>query len=151
MSTPFEQLLYQHLIADAAVLAAVGRDGAGNPTIYDDQPPPGVVDGYYPYIRFQRITTNRLYVHSPAAGTANGSNSWIRMQFDIVAKGASSRAQCDSVTRILIASLGTFTNGAPNTSGAPNFVLNERGSTQPQVEGVPRVESIDVRMWNGDQ
>lgn len=152
MSTSLEQLLYAFLLGDSAVVAALGNDSASptpNPSLYLVQLPPGVVDGYYPACTYQRISTNRLYVHS-VAGVVNGSAGWARFQFTVWAKGNTSGNQTDIATRAILNRLASF-NGQSNGVGAANFCLSQSMHVEADVDP-PLFKSIfDVRVFYQDQ
>lgn len=150
MATALEQLIHAALIADVGVQAALGRDAAGNVTLYLVQLPPGIVDGYYPAAAFQRISTVPLYTHSQGVGTANGSAGWTRFQFTVWAKGAGSGLQTDTAIRAILTALASF-NGQPGVLGAANFLMSRRMQVEPQVDP-PLFKAIaDVRIWYQDQ
>lgn len=153
MATPLEQLIYAFLIGDSGVIAALGNDGATptpNPSLYLVQLPPGVVDGYYPACTFQRISTNRLYVHQPGSSTNNGSAGWARFQFTVWAKGNTSGNQTDVAVRAILARLQSF-NAQSNGIGAANFCESQQMRVEANVDPPIFKAIFDVRMFYQDQ
>lgn len=150
MATSLETLLYAHLSVDAGVLAALGRDPAGNITLYRVQLPPGTTGSAFPACAFQRIATVPLYTHSQN-GNPNGSVGWARFQFTVWATGASSGNLCDTAIRAIIASLATFNGQGATYPGAPNFVLNRSEHIEANVDPPLFKQICDVRVFYQDQ
>ncbi len=105
---------------------------------FDTQLPQGMI-GSGTCVRVLRISTVRDYNFQ---GIQNVS--WVRMQIDVLDPNPETGR---SVASAIIGFLGTASFGNIPTQFA-NFVLNQRGGMDPQLQPPVFVQTIDVRIFN---
>lgn len=128
--------------AAAADPTISGIFGSGSPLLlrwYNTQLPPGNVPKAGTCLRAQRISTSPLYGMQGLFQT-----NWVRMQFDIL--------DLSSITALtasdaIINWLGTVSFGNLPDQFA-NFLLNQRGGLQPQLQPPVYVQTLDFRIFN---
>lgn len=106
----------------------------------------------FPAVAYQRISTQKLYSNDQLANTRWGTNGWARIQLTIAGDGASGYAQAIAVAAAIRDALKTFNIGSDQTSppalaGAPNFVLNEWDSVQPNTVPPKFLRFMDVKVF----
>jgi hypothetical protein len=115
--------------------------GSGSPLIFrwfDTQLPQGYIQSGT-CVRVLRVSTNRTYSF---AGIQN--MSWIRFQIDVLdADPEQARAGASAI----IGFLGAVSLGNIPTQYA-NFLLNQRGGMDFQLQPPVFVQTLDVRLWN---
>lgn len=140
-----EQQIYDALIADAGINGVIGQ------RLYLVQLPQNPT---YPVAAYQRISTQRIYSHSPQA--AQASTGWSRFQFTCWASGATGGQVALAFRLALQNALQTFNAWALPTSPEvflqyPNFILDERMGVEPQTNPPLFKAIIDAKIWFQDQ
>lgn len=140
MST-IEQQLRESLLANAGVSALIGT------RLYLVQKAQGSA---YPCVAYQRISTQRQYHH--VLGGNQASTAWSRFQFTIWADGKTGGEVTQQVSAALRAALQTFNLAAQPASPAvlrqaPNFVLNEHMTNEPNPQQPLFKSILDVKIW----
>lgn len=106
----------------------------------------------FPCAAMQRISTQRIYSHDQLANPRWGKNGWARFQFTIFGDGASGAEQARTVAEALINALKTFNQGADPAcpevlTGAPNFVVNQWESVQPNTTPPKFMQFVDAKIF----
>jgi hypothetical protein len=137
-----EKLLYDHLRADATLAGLTGG------RVYIVQMPQQPV---YPLIRYQRISTQRMYANTGASA----STTWTRFQFDLAATGADGSVVALQLRDALLGALQNFDGSnqpaspAVPSNQAPNFALQEMMTAWPASPQPIFVYRVDVRIFAG--
>lgn len=109
-----------------------------------------------PCATYQRISTVRQYTHNRGAGLeAAGARGWIRVQLTFWAAGDTSGEDVLAIRDAFLQFLAVWNQAAiPESpiSGdqAPNFVLNERFTFEPQPNEPLARYLMDVQAWFHD-
>jgi hypothetical protein len=149
LSVSLEQLLYEAVIGNAAIVSLLSTDGGGNPAFYLIQlPQQGNV---YPAGVYQRVSSPRLFVLQQVGNQASVGRA--RFQFTFWGYDAGVLEQIDIA---LLAMFRTF--DAYNAAGSPPTVIqpgfysySSRLLTEPQTQPVLQKLLVDVIFWFQDQ
>lgn len=121
--------------------------------LYPVQIPPNPT---FPCVAMQRIATERLYSMDQLSNANWGGKGWARVQFTCFGDGASGKLQAEAVATAIRGALKTFNVGAETESpsvlrGAPNFVLNEWETVEPETDPPKFKRILDTRMFIGEE
>ena len=140
-----EAIIDNALRADAGLAALIGQ------RLYLVQK---ANDCSYPCMAYQRISSTPLY--AMGFGNAQGTFGSARFQFTIFGDTATGAEAVLSVRDALVAALRTFNASALPVSPAqltqaPNFVVMERMTNEPQPRQTIFMYVLDALIWYQDQ
>jgi len=152
-----EQQLYTAIAGNAGVQALLAVDAGGNVAFYDKQLPQQNVTGAgalaYPAGVYQRISSPRLFVHTPLAQQASAGRA--RFQLTFWATGATSTLTLGQIDAAVLAAFrGSdffFPSGSPPVDRGNFFSYDSRMEVEPNTQPPLARLRIDVQFWFQDQ
>jgi len=152
--TSVEQQLSTAIAADATIQGLLATDPGGNLAFYDKQLPQQNFNGaafVQPCGVYQRISSPRLFVHTPVASQANAGRARFQLTFwgyDTVV--------LDQIDAAVLAVMRTFDafnipGSPPVFTQAPFIDYSSRTTIEPQTQPTLQKVQIDVQFWFQDQ
>jgi hypothetical protein len=155
LSVSLEQLLYQGLLADAAVTALLGVDAGNNPAIYDKQLPQQTFATFASTANFtagvfNRISSPSLFAHG--AGAAQGNTGRAHFTLEFWSNSSEGTVLLDSLNRAIKSFFQSFSAwGSPASTNPGFFSYSARTGIEAQMQPTLQKLFIDVQFWFSDQ
>jgi hypothetical protein len=137
-----EEIFHQAIAADSVLGPAFGG------RIYLVQMPQLVPA--YPAMTFQRISTQRIWVHAQSGVGKESSAGFTRFQVDIWSNTATGGNDVSGLAQALINFLQKFNAYSVYPQGGSNFVMNQQLRVEPQTQPPMFRAILDIQIFFSD-